>query len=95
MAQYYQLIGQNEPPIQAVTIEELRQYYPNITCVEATNGIQYVINQDEATTQFQSQQVTFNSVLISYSFAKILSIDIVLSVILFTFVLLCNCNFYE
>lgn len=58
MAQYYQLsIGQNDPPIQAVTIEELRQYYPNITCVEASNGVQYVINREEAATQFQPQQV--------------------------------------
>lgn len=57
MAQYYQLIGQGDQPIQAVTIEELRQYYPNITCVEATNGVQYVINQEDASPQFRSQQV--------------------------------------
>lgn len=57
MAQYFQLIGQGDQPIQAVTIEELRQYYPNITCVETGNGMQYVINQEDATTQFQPQQV--------------------------------------
>lgn len=60
MAQYYQIVGQGDQPIQAVTIEELRQYYPNITCVEAGTGVQYVINQDENNTQFQSQQVTLD-----------------------------------
>lgn len=57
MAQYYQLVGQTDQPIQAVTIEELKQYYPNLTCVETGTGVQYVINQDDSTAQFQSQQV--------------------------------------
>lgn len=59
MAQYYHIIGQTDQPIQAVTIEELRTYYPNITCVEASNGVQYVINPEDAATQFQTQQVTY------------------------------------
>lgn len=59
MAQYYHLVGQTDQTIQAVTIEELRQYYPNLTCVETSPSVQYVqINQDDPNVQqFQSQQV--------------------------------------
>lgn len=58
MAQYYQIIGQDQS-IQTVTIEELRQYYPNLTCIESSTGVQYVLNStDENGAQFQSQQVT-------------------------------------
>lgn len=58
MAHYYHLVGQSDQPIQTVTLDELRQFYPNLTCVEATPGVQYVINQDDSTVpQFQSQQV--------------------------------------
>lgn len=57
MAQYYQLVSQGDSqPIQAVTIEELRHIYPNLTCVETGNGVQYVINQED-NSQFQQQQV--------------------------------------
>lgn len=59
MAQYYQILGQ-ESQIQTVTIDELRQYYPNITCVEP--GVQYVINNQDDGTQYQSRQVSRNNV---------------------------------
>lgn len=50
MAQYFQVVSQPKKP----TMEELRQFYPNI--VENQN-IQYVLQPDEQQTQFQNQQV--------------------------------------
>lgn len=70
MAQYYQILGQ-ESPIQTVTIDELRQYYPNITCVEP--GVQYLINSPDDVTQYQSRQVSSTNVKkrIIWSFIKL------------------------
>lgn len=54
--QYYQIVTQDQI-IQTVSLEELQRYYPNL-CVESNTGVQYLINnQDDAGTQFQSQQV--------------------------------------
>lgn len=52
MAQYYQVLSQSDKN----TIEELRQYYPNI--IENQN-VQYVIHSDDQTQQFQGQQVRY------------------------------------
>ncbi|KAF2882208.1 hypothetical protein ILUMI_23975, partial [Ignelater luminosus] len=54
MAQYYQVLSQADKN----TIEELRQYYPNI--VENQN-IQYVIHSEDQTQQFQGQPILLSS----------------------------------
>ncbi|KAK5646103.1 hypothetical protein RI129_004567 [Pyrocoelia pectoralis] len=50
MAQYYQVLSQNEKN----TVADLRQYYPNII---ENQTVQYVISPEDQQQQFQTQQI--------------------------------------
>lgn len=52
MAQYYHVVGQKE---NINTVEELRQYYPNLV---ENQTVQYLIKPDDQ-NQFQGQQVNY------------------------------------
>ncbi|XP_031345949.1 uncharacterized protein LOC116172807 isoform X2 [Photinus pyralis] len=54
MAQYYQVLSQNEK----TTVENLRQYYPNII---ENQTVQYVISPEDQQQQFQTQQILVSS----------------------------------
>ncbi|KAF5296827.1 hypothetical protein FQA39_LY12345 [Lamprigera yunnana] len=53
MAQYYQVLSQGDKN----TVEELRQYYPNLV---ENQTVQYVIDPEEQAPQFQTQQILFS-----------------------------------